>query len=89
MKRLSGWDAMLIYTETDNIPTHTLKIAVIDVSAIEVDSSDERFDIIIEGSNSSSFASGNCALACMPWAAPTGRTAGRAGTSFWRRSVAL
>lgn len=33
MKRLSGWDAMLIYTETDNIPTHTLKIAVIDVSA--------------------------------------------------------
>lgn len=33
MKRLSGWDAMLIYSETENIPTHTLKIAVIDVSA--------------------------------------------------------
>ncbi|MBV9089391.1 MAG: wax ester/triacylglycerol synthase family O-acyltransferase [Mycobacteriaceae bacterium] len=32
MKRLNGWDAMLLYSETPNIHTHTLKIGVIDVS---------------------------------------------------------
>ncbi|MEZ0053362.1 diacylglycerol O-acyltransferase [Mycobacterium sp. MAA66] len=34
MKRLSGWDAFLLYTETPNVHMHTLKIAVIDVSAM-------------------------------------------------------
>jgi WS/DGAT/MGAT family acyltransferase len=31
MKRLNGWDAMLLYSEAPNIHTHTLKIAVVDV----------------------------------------------------------
>jgi len=30
--RLNGWDAMLLYSETPNIHTHTLKIGVIDAS---------------------------------------------------------
>ena len=34
MKRLSGWDAFLLYTETPNVHMHTLKIAIIDVSAV-------------------------------------------------------
>ena len=33
MTRLSGWDAMLLYSETPNLPGHTLKIAIIDNSA--------------------------------------------------------
>src|SRR5947209_8247730 len=33
MKRLSGWDAMLLYSETPNLPSHTLKIAILDDSA--------------------------------------------------------
>ncbi len=32
MKRLNGWDAMLLYSETPNVHTHTLKIGVIDAS---------------------------------------------------------
>lgn len=34
MKRLSGWDAFLLYTETPNVHMHTLKIAVIDLEGI-------------------------------------------------------
>jgi hypothetical protein len=30
VKRLNGMDAMLLYSETANLHTHTLKIAVID-----------------------------------------------------------
>lgn len=30
MKRLSGWDAYLLYSETPTVHTHTLKIAVLD-----------------------------------------------------------
>jgi diacylglycerol O-acyltransferase len=37
MKRLSGWDAMMLYSETPNIPMHTLKIAVIDAAGFEGD----------------------------------------------------
>jgi len=33
MKRLSGWDAMLLYGETPNLPGHTLKIAIVDNTA--------------------------------------------------------
>lgn len=33
MKRLNGWDALLLYSETPNVQMHTLKIAVIDASA--------------------------------------------------------
>jgi hypothetical protein len=29
MKRLSGMDAMLLYSETPNLHTHTLKVAIV------------------------------------------------------------
>jgi diacylglycerol O-acyltransferase len=32
MKRLNGWDAMLLYSETPNVHMHTLKIAVLDLT---------------------------------------------------------
>ena len=32
MKRLNGMDAMLLYSETPTLHTHTLKVAVIDAS---------------------------------------------------------
>lgn len=32
MKRLGGWDALLLYSETPNIHMHTLKVAVFDAS---------------------------------------------------------
>lgn len=32
MKRLGGWDAVLLYNETSNLHQHTLKIAVVDAS---------------------------------------------------------
>ncbi|MUL63367.1 diacylglycerol O-acyltransferase [Mycobacterium sp. CBMA 234] len=34
MKRLSGWDAFLLYSETPNVHMHTLKIAVIDLARL-------------------------------------------------------
>jgi diacylglycerol O-acyltransferase / wax synthase len=34
VKRLSGWDAVLLYSETPNVHMHTLKLAVIDVSEL-------------------------------------------------------
>ncbi len=34
MKRLNGMDAMLLYSETPNLHTHTLKVAVIDASRL-------------------------------------------------------
>ncbi len=40
MKRLSGWDAVLLYSETPNVHMHTLKIAV-----IELDADRHDFDI--------------------------------------------
>lgn len=40
MKRLSGWDAVLLYSETPNVHMHTLKIAV-----IELDPERRDFDI--------------------------------------------
>ncbi|BBY27437.1 WS/DGAT/MGAT family O-acyltransferase [Mycolicibacterium sediminis] len=35
MKRLSGWDAVLLYTETPTVHMHTLKLAVIDISQLD------------------------------------------------------
>jgi diacylglycerol O-acyltransferase / wax synthase len=32
MKRLKGWDAMLLYSETPNVHKHTLKIGIIDAA---------------------------------------------------------
>jgi diacylglycerol O-acyltransferase / wax synthase len=37
VKRLNGWDAMLLYSETKNIPTHTIKIGVINLGHREAD----------------------------------------------------
>lgn len=37
MKRLNGMDAMLLYSETPNLHTHTLKIAVVDGGGITFD----------------------------------------------------
>lgn len=34
MKRLSGWDAVLLYSETPAVHMHTLKLAVIDLSEL-------------------------------------------------------
>ncbi|MUL76114.1 wax ester/triacylglycerol synthase family O-acyltransferase [Mycolicibacterium sp. CBMA 226] len=34
MKRLSGWDAFLLYSETPNVHMHTLKIAIIDLAGL-------------------------------------------------------
>ncbi len=35
MKRLSGWDALLLYSETPNVHMHTIKAGIIDVSGFE------------------------------------------------------
>jgi len=35
MKRLNGMDAMLLYSETPNLHTHTLKVAVIDAAGVD------------------------------------------------------
>ena len=37
MKRLNGMDAMLLYSETPNLHTHTLKVAIIDPSGSEAE----------------------------------------------------
>ncbi|WP_241472413.1 WS/DGAT/MGAT family O-acyltransferase [Mycolicibacterium neoaurum] len=34
MKRLSGWDAFLLYSEAPNVHMHTLKVAVIDLDGL-------------------------------------------------------
>ncbi|MEY2431594.1 MAG: diacylglycerol O-acyltransferase / wax synthase, partial [Acidimicrobiaceae bacterium] len=34
MKRLGGWDASFIYSDTPNVPTHTMKIALVDASTV-------------------------------------------------------
>ena len=35
MKRLSGWDAVLLYSETPTVHMHTLKLAVIDLAELK------------------------------------------------------
>jgi diacylglycerol O-acyltransferase len=35
VKRLSGWDAVLLYSETPTVHMHTLKLAVIDISKLK------------------------------------------------------
>ncbi|OBG79270.1 MULTISPECIES: wax ester/triacylglycerol synthase family O-acyltransferase [unclassified Mycobacterium] len=37
MKRLNGMDAMLLYSETPNLRTHTLKVAIVDDPALTFD----------------------------------------------------
>ncbi|MGA8332926.1 MAG: wax ester/triacylglycerol synthase family O-acyltransferase [Mycobacterium sp.] len=43
MKRLNGMDAMLLYSETSNLHTHTLKVAVIDPSGGDAEFDFEAF----------------------------------------------
>lgn len=43
LKRLSGWDAVLLYNETPNVHMHTLKIAVIDSADFDGDFTIEVF----------------------------------------------
>ena len=43
MKRLNGMDAMLLYSETPNLHTHTLKVAVIDAADFEGEFNYETF----------------------------------------------
>ncbi|KUI28742.1 diacylglycerol O-acyltransferase [Mycobacterium sp. IS-1742] len=43
MKRLSGWDALLLNSETPNVHQHTLKVAVVDTSDFEGEPSFEVF----------------------------------------------
>ncbi|ORA52186.1 wax ester/triacylglycerol synthase family O-acyltransferase [Mycolicibacterium chubuense] len=43
MKRLNGMDAMLLYSETPNLHTHTLKVAVIDAADYDGDYGFEAF----------------------------------------------
>lgn len=44
MKRLSGWDAVLLYSETPNVHMHTLKIAIIELED-ELRSTDTQFGV--------------------------------------------
>jgi diacylglycerol O-acyltransferase len=43
VKRLNGWDAMLLYSEAPNVHTHTLKIGVIDVTDFDGEFTFELF----------------------------------------------
>ena len=43
VKRLNGMDALLLYSETPNLPTHTLKVAVVDAARYPGEFSYELF----------------------------------------------
>ncbi|ULE35212.1 WS/DGAT/MGAT family O-acyltransferase [Mycobacterium sp. IDR2000157661] len=45
MKRLSGWDSLLLCSETDNVHQHTLKVAVVDTAEFE---GEPTFDAFLE-----------------------------------------
>jgi diacylglycerol O-acyltransferase len=49
VKRLSGWDALLLYSETPNVHMHTLKIAVIELDPDRRDFDVEAFRQTIHG----------------------------------------
>lgn len=49
MKRLSGWDAVLLYSETPNVHMHTLKVAVIELDPDRRDFGVEEFRKVIGG----------------------------------------
>ena len=48
MKRLSGWDAVLLYSEAPNVHMHTLKVAVIELDPGRRDFDIEAFRRVIE-----------------------------------------
>lgn len=43
MRRLNGMDAMLLYSETPNLHTHTLKVAIVDAAGFDGDFDFEVF----------------------------------------------
>ncbi len=49
MKRLSGWDAVLLYSETPNVHMHTIKVAVIELDSDRLDFGIEAFREVIGG----------------------------------------
>ncbi|HTM85958.1 MAG TPA: wax ester/triacylglycerol synthase domain-containing protein, partial [Mycobacterium sp.] len=49
MKRLSGWDAVLLYSETANVHMHTLKVAVVELDADRRDFDIEQFRQVLRG----------------------------------------
>jgi diacylglycerol O-acyltransferase / wax synthase len=49
MKRLSGWDAVLLYSETPNVHMHTIKVAVIELAPDRRDFNIEAFRQVIAG----------------------------------------
>ena len=55
MKRLSGWDAVLLYSETPTVHMHTLKLAVIEIGDLKgrTFGIDEFREVIQAGSTNS------------------------------------
>ncbi|MGO9927168.1 MAG: WS/DGAT/MGAT family O-acyltransferase [Mycobacterium sp.] len=49
MKRLSGWDAVLLYSETPNVHMHTIKVAVIELAEDRRDFDVDAFRHVIGG----------------------------------------
>ena len=49
MKRLSGWDAVLLYSETPNVHMHTIKVAVIELAPDRRDFEIDAFRKVIGG----------------------------------------
>ncbi|MCV7378279.1 diacylglycerol O-acyltransferase [Mycobacterium alsense] len=49
MKRLSGWDAVLLYSETPNVHMHTIKAAVIELAPDRRDFDIDAFRAVIGG----------------------------------------
>ncbi len=47
MKRLSGWDGLLLYSETPTVHQHTLKVAVVDTAEFEGEPTFDRFREIL------------------------------------------
>jgi diacylglycerol O-acyltransferase / wax synthase len=47
VKRLSGWDAVLLYSETPNVHMHTIKVAVIELAADRRDFDIDAFRQVI------------------------------------------
>jgi diacylglycerol O-acyltransferase len=43
VKRLGGWDALLLYSETPNVHMHTMKVAVVDAAHLRGEYDFERF----------------------------------------------
>jgi diacylglycerol O-acyltransferase len=49
VKRLSGWDAVLLYSEAPNVHMHTIKVAIIELQDPTVEFGIEQFREVIRG----------------------------------------